>query len=1148
MGRSVVTTRWAIELDSAGVRKGVKGLEAEVSAMRKAFDSLQKIKAFDAQLSALNNLASKLEAAKAKAAALAPAAQAGGKAAQNAYAKAASEVTRLEQSLRTQTSAVAASAAALDKAGISTKNLAAEEARVSKEYRAAAAAAGQAAKVQEAWAATGVRSTKEVEREIAKLQQLSRSGLLDQRGITAAQARIQSLNRELGRTPPAAQQSRAALASLTEGATRLAAAYLSVRSAQQAITVTAKFSDEMQAVAALTGASAAEMARLHQTTFDLAGAAGGPTAVAGAMSALATAGLNVREILYSVEAVRNMSAASRGLMSYAQAGDNLTDILKLAGLGIEKAGFVTDRLIKSSISASQTLPEFIESLKGILGYFTELYKNKGPEVALEKAAAAASALANIGTKGSKGGRILKNALVQLIAPSAKAADIMSKLSDEEQAETQSALGVIAAHKDMIRIFDDQGNFRDFPDILDDIKNASLTAEEKMRLFGRIAGPAMFTWTNQGGQAIRDMEAKIHSADNTAKKVSETMQAGLGGSIRQAGADVEKATITFTEQFTPALQGILSLAGYADNAVQGLSGTIKTVAAVTTASYGVIMQLPRAFEAITDTLGITDAKTTVWADNSRAAFAAAAGLGREASTSFKAAAGSVDELAEAQKRLDNVSAKVSSRFGEISQATGVTVNSMEELDAAVAAGKIRWDDATSSWVGAEKQKQEAVAKTALEAQAAAERAAEAEAEARKVAEKSWEDYKSKVISISDEIVGKTKSLDEQLKEMARSGMSAAEAQAAIKKEAEAAYAAAVKLAEAGNYEGAKEAAESAKASWADVAGNVRQATEAVDRTKESLAEATEKLGDLKKKAGKDGIISESEQESIDAAKEKISELKAQLEENTASLKEQKAALEESMAGVKAAGELEIEILQKQKEEYQSLADQLDEAFDFSSAGEQIDKFIDEKLGGVSTATTDAAGSVKTSMDASATSVAAASERITASINAIPSSKEITITERYVQERAGGGLVQGFASGGSPAFRRLASPHITAGSGLRDDVPAMLMRNEYVLRASAVAAPALKGDGIALATAHNHGNWERMQAILAKHLGPPQIKLDMPALRQPQMQQLGVIKLHVGDVQAEVYATPDNAAAIHAAIAEAQRRAQRTAQAKKRAGVK
>ncbi len=48
---------------------------------------------------------------------------------------------------------------------------------------------------------------------------------------------------------------------------------------------------------------------------------------------------------------------------------------------------------------------------------------------------------------------------------------------------------------------------------------------------------------------------------------------------------------------------------------------------------------------------------------------------------------------------------------------------------------------------------------------------------------------------------------------------------------------------------------------------------------------------------------------------------------------------------------------------------------------------------------------------------------------------------------GKVIPGFARGGE-VFRRLASPHISQGSGLRDDVPAMLTRNEFVLTPSAV----------------------------------------------------------------------------------------------------
>ena len=71
------------------------------------------------------------------------------------------------------------------------------------------------------------------------------------------------------------------------------------------------------------------------------------------------------------------------------------------------------------------------------------------------------------------------------------------------------------------------------------------------------------------------------------------------------------------------------------------------------------------------------------------------------------------------------------------------------------------------------------------------------------------------------------------------------------------------------------------------------------------------------------------------------------------------------------------------------------------------------------------------------------------------KTITVTTNYVTNKAGGGLValatgghiQAYADGGS-VFKRLSNRLITSGSGTKDDVPAMLMKDEFVHRSAAV----------------------------------------------------------------------------------------------------
>lgn len=64
--------------------------------------------------------------------------------------------------------------------------------------------------------------------------------------------------------------------------------------------------------------------------------------------------------------------------------------------------------------------------------------------------------------------------------------------------------------------------------------------------------------------------------------------------------------------------------------------------------------------------------------------------------------------------------------------------------------------------------------------------------------------------------------------------------------------------------------------------------------------------------------------------------------------------------------------------------------------------------------------------------------------------ITTIQKSVIARAAGGPVvpEAYADGGD-VFRRLPSPYISSGGGTRDDVPAMLMRGEFVLKQSAVS---------------------------------------------------------------------------------------------------
>ena len=517
---------------------------------------------------------------------------------------------------------------------------------------------------------------------------------------------------ELKRQEKATKKTSNASKDLAASAKKTAASLLSLAAAKDSFLKGVKYTDELAAVEAIAGATAGEVEKLTEKTYALAGAAGGPTAVAETMAELATAGVSVNDILFGTENVRDMANASRGMLSFGQAGSHITDILNLLGAEMSDSQMVADQLVKGWSSASQTAPELIRGLKEVLGMYSAFYGELDKEEVLAKAIAGISALADVGFKGSKGGRMLKNAFIRLVKPAGAAEAVLSSLSESEKEVAGTATAVLEAHEAQIRVYDEAtGKLRDYADIIDDIGKAALSEKESLQLFGAIAGPAMFAQVNKGGQAVRDLEDKMSSAEGTAKKVSETMQDRLGGSLREASAHIEAAQILLVTKFEPALKAVLGAVGYVDNATHFLIGTIETLAATANIGAGAIFSLLGYFEAATDYIGLTNDATNEWQRNADAAFSSAQNLGEQAASSYKKAKDEIDPLAESQDRLAWTTATLTSRYSEISKETEVTITSMSDLDAAVQRGTIRYDEASARWVGAEKEKRTAAQETA-----------------------------------------------------------------------------------------------------------------------------------------------------------------------------------------------------------------------------------------------------------------------------------------------------------------------------------------------------------------------------------------------------------------------------------------------------
>jgi hypothetical protein len=239
-----------------------------------------------------------------------------------------------------------------------------------------------------------------------------------------------------------------------------------------------------------------------------------------------------------------------------------------------------------------------------------------------------------------------------------------------------------------------------------------------------------SFTEQEQELIKSLAeagetAKAHGLilDKVAEQVggvAREMAGGLAGALDTLGQRFEELKVKSGDALQPALINITNqLSGalefLAENldTVATLAETVGTVAVVALA--GKAATAARAYAGALTTATVATAAlaavTHGLAAAGRAAFASGTLLASAwpvavfAGVAYAVAklSGGLDELqedserlAQAQESLAETSGRLADRYREISTATGISVKNAKDFNAAVAAGRIAWDDAAGSW--------------------------------------------------------------------------------------------------------------------------------------------------------------------------------------------------------------------------------------------------------------------------------------------------------------------------------------------------------------------------------------------------------------------------------------------------------------------
>lgn len=329
----------------------------------------------------------------------------------------------------------------------------------------------------------------------------------------------------------------------------------------------ADFDDSMRKVAAVTGATGDQFEALRQQAIDLgATTAWSASESAAAMQYLGMAGLDTNEILEATPQM--LSLASAGAMDLGAAADIATNVLSGFNLEISDLAHVSDVLAQAAASSNTS----VEQLGYAMAYVGPVASSAG--LSIEETTAAIQVLSNAGIQGTMAGTALRGALTSLLSPTKQATDILA------------TYGLTAE--------DVNPEVHSLVEILDTLSSAGLSTADAMSLFGDRAGPGMIALLRAGGDGIRDYTAALEDCDGAAQRMAETMEGGVGGSLRELEGAIETLNITFgdliAEALMPAIEGATSLANWLSSLDEGTQRVIVTTGLLAAATGPVIWGL------------------------------------------------------------------------------------------------------------------------------------------------------------------------------------------------------------------------------------------------------------------------------------------------------------------------------------------------------------------------------------------------------------------------------------------------------------------------------------------------------------------------------------------------------------------------------
>ncbi|ATH65429.1 phage tail tape measure protein [Staphylococcus nepalensis] len=296
-----------------------------------------------------------------------------------------------------------------------------------------------------------------------------------------------------------------------------------------------EFDDGMRKVQAISGATGKDLDALKAKAREMGATTKfSASDSAEAMNYMAMAGWKSQDMMSGLPGIMDLAAASGEELGTVS--DIVTDGLTAFGLEAKDSGRFADVLASASANANTNVQMMGEGFKyaapvaGALGY------------SIEDTSTAIGLMSNAGIKGQKAGTALRTMFTNLSKPTAGMKDKMDELG--------------------ISITDSKGEMLPMRDVMDQLRDkmGGLSKDQQAAtastIFGKEAMSGALAVINASQEDYDKLSKSIDNSEGSAKKMGDTMEKGLGGSLRELKSAAEELGLSVFETIQPALSGMV----------------------------------------------------------------------------------------------------------------------------------------------------------------------------------------------------------------------------------------------------------------------------------------------------------------------------------------------------------------------------------------------------------------------------------------------------------------------------------------------------------------------------------------------------------------------------------------------------------------